>query len=140
ASDAQIMFLVLNASGLTIIPISIMADRAMLGSTNPTSIFIPTLIATLFSTFIGLLYISLRQRIKLHHPVLLGFILGMTGLIALVIWYFSGLTPEQLQTQSSISAAIIILTTLVSFISLGLKNKVPIFEAFVDGAKEGFGI
>ncbi len=140
ASDAQIMFLVLNASGLTIIPISIMADRAMLGSTNPTSIFIPTLIATFFSTFIGLLYISLRQRIKLHDPVLLGFILGMTGLITLVIWYFSGLTPEQVQTQSSISTAIIILTIIVSFITLGLKNKVPIFEAFVDGAKEGFGI
>ncbi len=140
ASDAQIMFLVLNASGLTIIPISIMADRAMLGSVNPTSIFIPTLIATFFSTFIGLLYVSLRQRINLFDPVLMGFILGMTGFVILIIWYFSGLTPEQVQVQSSISTAIIILTIIVAFITLGLKNKVPIFEAFVDGAKEGFTI
>ncbi len=140
ASDAQIMFLVLNASGLTIIPIAIMADRAMLGSTNPTSIFIPTLVATFFSTFIGLLYVCLRQRIKLFDPVLMGFIVGMTSLVMLVIWYFSSLTQEQVQLQSSILTAVIIFSIIVSFILLGLKNKVPIFEAFVDGAKEGFGI
>lgn len=140
ASDAQIMFLVLNASGLTIIPISIMADRAMLGSVNPTSIFIPTLVATFFSTFFGLLYVSLRQRIRLHDPVLLAFIVGMISFIALVIWYFSGLSPEQVQLQSSVFTGVIIFTIIVSFITLGLKNRIPIFEAFVDGAKEGFSI
>lgn len=140
ASDAQIMFLVLNASGLTIIPISIMADRAMLGSANPTSIFIPTLIATFFSTFFGLLYVSLRQRVKLHDPVLVGFIVGMMALISLVIWYFSGLTPEQVQIQSSMFTGIIIFTIIVSFITLGIRNKIAIFETFVEGAKEGFAI
>lgn len=140
ASDAQIMFLVLNASGLTIIPISIMADRAMLGSVNPTSIFIPTLIATFCSTFIGLLYISIRQRIKLHDPVIMGWILGMIGFIGLVIWYFSGLSPDQVRLQSSLFTGVIIFTIIVSFILLGLRRKIPIFETFVEGAKEGFAI
>ena len=140
ASDAQIMFLVLNASGLTIIPISIMADRAMLGSVNPTSIFIPTLIATFFSTFIGLLYICFRQRIKIFEPVLLSWIIGMIGFIGIIIWYFSGLSQEQVQLQSSLFTGIIIFTIIVGFISLGLRRKIPIFETFVDGAKEGFAI
>lgn len=140
ASDAQIMFLVLNASGLTIIPISILADRAMLGSVNPTSIFIPTLIATFCSTFIGLLYICLRQRINLFDPVLLGYILGMIAFISGVVYYFSGLSPDQVQQQSSVFTGVIIFTIIVSFISLGLKNRIPIFETFIEGAKEGFGI
>lgn len=140
ASDAQIMFLVLNASGLTIIPISILADRAMLGSVNPTSIFIPTLIATFFSTFIGLLYICLRQRINLFDRVLLSYILGMLALIGGVVYYFNGLSPEQVQQQSSVFTGVIIFAIIVSFISLGLKNRIPIFETFIEGAKEGFGI
>ena len=140
ASDAQIMFLVLNASGLTIIPISIMADRAMLGSVNPTSIFIPTLIATFFSTFIGLLYVCFRQKIKLFEPVLLSWVIGMIAFIAIIIWYFSGLPQEQVQLQSSLFTGIIIFTIIVGFISLGLRKKIPIFETFVDGAKEGFAI
>ena len=140
ASDAQIMFLVLNASGLTIIPISILADRAMLGSVNPTSIFIPTLIATFCSTFIGLLYVCLRQRINLFDPVLLGYILGMIAFISGVVYYFAGLSPDQVQQQSSVFTGVIIFTIIVSFISLGLKNRVPIFETFIEGAKEGFGI
>lgn len=140
ASDAQIMFLVLNASGLTIIPISIMADRAMMGSVNPTSIFIPTLIATFCSTFIGLLYISIRQRIKLHDPVIMAYILGMIAFIGVVIWYFSGLSPDQVRLQSSLFTGVIIFTIIVSFIVLGLRRKIPIFETFVEGAKEGFAI
>jgi spore maturation protein SpmA len=140
ASDAQIMFLVLNASGLTIIPISIMADRAMLGSANPTSIFIPTLIATFCSTFIGLLYISIRQRIKLHDPVIMAYVLGMIAFIGLIISYFSGLSPEQVRLQSSLFTGVIIFTIIVSFIVLALRRKIPIFETFVEGAKEGFAI
>ena len=140
ASDAQIMFLVLNASGLTIIPISIMADRAMLGSVNPTSIFIPTLIATFCSTFIGLLYVSIRQKIRLHDPVILTYILGMIAFVGIVIWYFTGLPPEQVQQQSSLFTGVIIFTIIVSFIILGIRRKIPIFETFVEGAKEGFVI
>ena len=140
ASDAQIMFLVLNASGLTIIPISILADRAMLGSVNPTSIFIPTLIATFSSTFIGLLYICLRQRINLFDRVLLGYILAMVAFVGGIVYYFSGLPPEQVQLQSSVFTGVIIFAIIISFITLGLKNRIPIFETFVEGAKEGFSI
>jgi spore maturation protein SpmA/spore maturation protein SpmB len=138
ASNAQIMFLVLNASGLTIIPISIMADRAMLGSANPTSIFIPTLIATFCSTFVGLLYVCIRQKINLFDPVILAYIVGMVIFIIGIVFYFSGLTPEQIQKQSSLFTGIIIFSIIVSFIALGLKRKIPIFETFVEGAKEGF--
>ena len=138
ASDAQIMFLVLNASGLTIIPISILADRAMLGSVNPTSIFIPTLIATFCSTFVGLLYVCVKQKINLFERVLLSYIIGMLLFITLVVFYFANLSPQQVQTQSSLFTGVIIFSIIISFISLGLKNKVPIFETFVEGAKDGF--
>ena len=138
ASNAQIMFLVLNASGLTIIPISIMADRALLGSANPTSIFIPTLIATFCSTFVGLLYVCIRQKINLFDPVLLAYIVGMLMFIVAVVFYFSGLSPEQVQQQSSLFTGIIIFSIIIAFILLGLRRKIPIFETFIDGAKDGF--
>jgi len=138
ASNAQIMFLVLNASGLTIIPISIMADRAMLQSVNPTSIFIPTLIATFCSTFFGLLYVCLRQRINLFDRVLLAYIVGMLIFIAAIVIYFTGLTTEQVQLQSSLFTGIIIFTIIIGFISLGLRRKIPVFETFIEGAKDGF--
>jgi spore maturation protein SpmA len=138
ASNAQIMFLVLNASGLTIIPISIMADRAMLGSLNPTAIFIPTLIATFCSTFVGLLYVCIRQKINLFDPVLLAYIVGMLIFIVAIVFYFSGLTPEQVQQQSSLFTGVIIFTIITGFIALGLRRKIPVFEAFIEGAKEGF--
>ena len=140
ASDAQIMFLVLNASGLTIIPISILADRALLGSVNPTSVFIPILIATFCSTFIGLLYVSIRQRINLLDPVLLAYIIGMLAFVGGMVYYFTGLSPEELQRQSSVFTGVIIFSIIISFILLGLKNRIPIFETFIEGAKEGFGI
>ncbi len=138
ASDAQIMFLVLNASGLTIIPISILADRAMLNSVNPTSIFIPTLIATFCSTFVGLLYVCIRQKINLLDRVLLGYIVGMLAFIGAIVWYFANLTPDQVQKQSSLFTGVIIFSIIICFILLGLKKKIPIFETFVEGAKDGF--
>lgn len=138
ASNAQIMFLVLNASGLTIIPISILADRAILGSVDPTSIFIPTLLATYFSTFFGLLYVCIRQRINLFDPVLLAYILGVTGLIGATMYHFYGLAPDEIKKQSSLATGIIIFTIIIFFILLGLRKRVPIFETFVEGAKEGF--
>jgi spore maturation protein SpmA len=138
ASNAQIMFLVLNASGLTIIPISIMADRAMLLSVNPTSIFIPTLIATFCSTFFGLLYICIRQKINLFDPVLLAYIFGMLVFIIGIVLYFSGLSPQQVQQQSSLFTGVIIFTIIITFIGMGLRKKIPVFETFIEGAKEGF--
>lgn len=138
ASNAQIMFLVLNASGLTIIPLSILADRVTMGSVDPTSIFIPTLIATFCSTFAGLVYVCIRQKINLFDPILLAYVLGVTGLIGLAVWYFASLPPEALQQQSLLFSSFIIFTIIIGFICLGLRSRIPIFETFIDGAKEGF--
>lgn len=138
ASNAQIMFLVLNASGLTVIPISIIADRVTMGSANPTSIFIPVLIAHSFATLAGLIYVSLRQRINLFDPVLLAYLLGIFGFVGLGVWYFSSLSQHELQTQSLLFTSVIILSIIITFISMGLYRKIPVFETFIEGAKEGF--
>ena len=138
ASNSQIMFLVLNASGLTVIPISIMADRAMLHSTNPTSIFIPTLIATFCSTFVGLLYVCIRQKINLFDRVILSYIFGMLVIVSGMVYYFARLSTEQIQSQSTILTGVIIFSIIVGFIGLGLRRKIPVFETFIEGAKEGF--
>ncbi len=140
ASNAQIMFLVLNASGLTIIPISVIADRATAGALNPTSIFIPTLIATFCSTIAGLLYVSIRQKINLFDPVILAYLLGFTSFICLGVWYFASLSPAELQQQSTLFTSITILTIIISFMILGLRRRLSLFETFIEGAKEGFEI
>lgn len=138
ASNAQIMFLVLNASGLTIIPLSIIADRVTMGSLNPTSIFIPTLIAHSCATLAGLIYVSIRQKINLFDPVLLGYLLAIMGTIGLAVWYFASLSQIELQQQSLLFTSISILSIIIAFISMGVYRRIPIFETFVEGAKEGF--
>jgi spore maturation protein SpmA/spore maturation protein SpmB len=138
ASNAQIMFLVLNASGLSIIPLSIIADRVTMGATNPTSIFIPTLIATFCSTLAGLIYISIRQRLNLLEPVVLAYLAGIIGFIGAMVWYFSTLSKEQLQLQSLLFTSFFILTIIIVFLILALRRKVPVFETFIEGAREGF--
>jgi spore maturation protein SpmA len=142
ASNAQITFLVLNTSGLSIIPLTAIADRATpeVGSLDPTSIFIPTLIATFCSTIVGLLYLAYRQKIKLFDPVALAYLLGLTSLVVFSVWYFTSLTPDQLQLQSRLISSVIIITIIISFLSLGLKSNVPLFETFIEGAKEGFQV
>ncbi len=138
ASNAQIMFLVLNTSGLTVIPISIIADRTMLGSVNPTGIFIPTLIATFCSTLVGLLYVSYKQKINLFDSVIAAYIFGFTAFVAASVWYFSTLSQEELQRQSSLITSITVIMIIASFLLLGLKKRLPLFETFIEGAKEGF--
>lgn len=138
ASNAQIMFLVLNASGLTIIPIAIIADRVTMGSVNPTSIFIPILIAHSCATLAGLIYVAIRQKINLLDPVMLAYLLGMTGAIGLGVYYFAGLSQKDLQTQSLLMTSLIIISLIVGFITMGMYRKIPIFETFIEGAKEGF--
>jgi spore maturation protein SpmA len=138
ASNAQIMFMVLNASGMTLIPISIIADRVTMGSSNPTSIFIPILIAHSCATLAGLIYVSIRQRINLFNPVVMAYILGMTAFIGGMVWYFSTLSQSDMQTQSLLFTAIIILSVIIVFIGMGLYHKIPVFETFIEGAKEGF--
>lgn len=137
ASDAQIAFMVLNASGLTIIPITIIADRATLGSINPTSIFIPTLLATFVSTLVGLVYLSYKQKIKWDF-VFLSYIIGLSAFVGASMYYFTSLDPESLKLKSSIISSLIIFTIILSFITLGIKRKIPLYETFVEGAKEGF--
>lgn len=138
ASNAQIMFLVLNASGLTIIPIAIIADRVTMNSANPTSIFIPILIAHSCATLAGLIYVSIRQKINLFDPVLLAYLLGMIGILGLGVWYATGLSQTDLQTQSNLLAGILIIGTIVTFIGMGMSKKIQVLETFIEGAKEGF--
>ncbi len=138
ASDAQIMFLVLNASGLTIIPISIMVYRAQLGAVNPSDVFIPILLATFFSTLAGLMAVAWHQKINLLDRTILSYLGGLSVFIAAIIWYFSGLEKNQIQVISSVVSNLIIFTIIISFILLALRNKVNVYDAFIEGAKDGF--
>ena len=138
ASDAQIMFLVLNASGLTIIPISIMVYRAQLGAANPSDIFIPILLATFFSTLAGLMSVAWHQKINLLDKTILSYLGGLTAFIAAIIWYFSGLEKDQIQIVSSVASNVIIFSIIVGFIVLALRKKVNVYDAFIEGAKDGF--
>jgi spore maturation protein SpmA len=140
ASNAQIMFLVLNTSGLTIIPVSVMVYRAQLGAANPADIFLPILLATFFSTMAGMISVALVQKINLFNRVILGYIGGLTIVIAGIILYFSGLPKEEITRISTFMASFILFSTIVGFIVLGLRKRVNIYEAFIEGAKEGFNI
>ena len=138
ASNAQIMFLALNTSGLTIIPIAIMAQRAILGAANPTDIFIPLLISTYCSTLIAIIYVGIRQKINLFDKVIIGWIGSITLLIGLLAWYVSGLSNEEMSRFSSIFSNVLLMLVIAAFIGGALYKKVNIFDAFIDGAKEGF--
>lgn len=138
ASDAQIMFLVLNASGLTIIPISIMVYRAQLGAVNPSDIFIPVLLATFFATLAGLMAVAWHQKINLIDKTIISYIGGLTLFIAGIIWYFSGLPKDQIQTISSVSSNLLIFSIIIGFMLLAFRRKVNVYDAFIEGAKDGF--
>ena len=140
ASNAQIMFLVLNTSGLTIIPVSIMVFRAQLGASNPADIFIPILLATFFSTITGLVAVSVMQKIKLFNRVILAYLGGMTALIIGVIWYFSTLPKEDITRISTFAANFILFSIIIAFIVLGLVKRINVYETFIEGAKDGFKI
>ena len=140
ASNAQIMFLVLNTSGLTLIPISIMVYRAQLGAVNPSDIFIPILLATFFSTIAGLIAVSFYQRINLLNKVVLAYLGGLSALIVGIIWYFSTLEKEQITAISTLFSNLLLFSVIIVFILLGIRKKVNIYEAFIDGAKEGFSV
>ena len=138
ASDAQIMFMVLNASGLTIIPISIMVYRAQLGAVNPSDVFIPILLATFFSTLAGLMAVAWHQKINLLDKTILSYLGGLTAFIAGIIWYFSSIEKEQIQIISSVASNLIIFSIIIIFILLALRKKVNVYDAFIEGAKDGF--
>lgn len=138
ASNAQIMFLVLNTSGLTIIPVTILAQRAILGAADPSDVFIPILIATYFSTITGLIAVSIWQKINLFNRIVMTWLLCISAAIGSIIWYFSTLEQEQIATISKVSANVILLTIIVSFILGALRKKANVYDTFIEGAKSGF--
>ena len=140
ATNAQIMFLVLNTSGLTVIPISIMVYRAQAGAANPSDIFLPTLLATFINSLVGLIVVGVVQRINLLDKVVLAYILGLTAMIAATIWYFVGLPQDQVQALSNLIANLILFGVISSFILLGLIRRINVYEVFIEGAKEGFNV
>lgn len=140
AMNAQIMFLVLNTSGLTIIPITIMTYRAQLGAANPSDIFIPILIATFFSTLIGLIATAIYQKINLLNKVVIAYLGVITAIIVGIIYYFSTLPQEKITHVSSVASNIILFLIVIGFILLAIRKKVNVYESFIEGAKQGFWI
>ena len=138
ASNPMIMFLVLNTSGLTLIPISIMVYRAQMGASQPTDIFIPILLATFFSTLAGIIITSLYQRINLINRTLLLTLGGACVVVAGIIWGFSQLDSLMMNRVSTTVANILLMTIIIGFIIAGMRKKVNVYDSFIEGAKEGF--
>ena len=140
ASNAQIMFLVLNPSSLPLLPISIMAYRLEAGAADPSDIFIPILLATFFSTLVGLIAVAVYQRINLFNRVILAYLGGLTLFIGSLLVYFATLPQEQISVISKVAGNLILFGIFVSFIALALFKKINVYDAFIDGAKEGFEV
>ena len=138
ATNPMIMFLVMNTSGLTIIPISIMVYRAQLGAAQPTDVFIPILLATFFSTLFGIIITSTFQRINLINRTILLTLGGMSLFVAAVIWGFGQLDKEMMNLVSTSVANILLMVIIVAFILAGMRKKVNVYDAFIEGAKDGF--
>ena len=138
ATDAMLMFLVLNASGLVLIPIGIMTYRASCGAANPTDVFIPILIATFVASIVGLVALCIKQKINILDRVILTWVAGLIGFVSLVVWYFSSLTPEMMHKYSSFAPNAILLTVILGFIIAGVRKKINVYDSFIEGAKEGF--
>ena len=140
ASNAQIMFLVLNTSGLTLIPISVMVYRAQMGAANPSDIFLPILLTTFFSTMAGLISVAVVQRINLFDRVVMAYLGGITAVIAAIIYYFSSLPPEEVELVSTVVANVMLFGIITLFIFMAAVRRVNVYDAFIEGAKEGFPV
>lgn len=138
ATNPMIMFLVLNTSGLTIIPTSILAFRAANGAAQPTDVFIPILLATMVATLAGIIITSLWQRINLLQPILLATIFGMIAVVGFVIWGFGQMDQSTMNTVTSVASNMILMSIIVLFIGAGLFKKINVYDAFIEGAKDGF--
>lgn len=138
ASDAQILFLVINTSAVTLFPLTIFTYRAQMGALDPTDVFIPILIATYASTIAGLVAVASIQRIKLHDPVVMAYLISFSLLVGGILLYFSGLEQSVMQQQSSLVSNLIIFTLIIVFMLGALKKKVNVYETFIEGAKDGF--
>ena len=139
ASNAQIMFLVLNTSGLTLIPITIMAYRTQCGAANPADVFLPLLLSTFFSTLAGLIIVSIVQKINLLQPVTLAYVLGISGIIGLILWGASSMDPARLEAVSKIVSSVILVGVIAGFVTMAAVKRVNVYDAFIEGAKDGFG-
>lgn len=138
ATNPMIMFLVLNTSGLTIIPTAILGYRSMYGAAQPTDVFIPILLATTIATLVGILLTAGWQRINIFQPTLLLGLIGLMGFVGVVIWSFGQMDKQTMATVTSIASNLILMTIIVLFIAAGLLKKINVYNAFIEGAKEGF--
>ena len=138
ATNPMIMFLVLNTSGLTLVPISVMVYRSQLGAAQPTDVFVPILLATFFSTVVGLIVTCLYQRINLFNRTLMLFLGALCTLVALIIWGFSAMPREQMDVVSSTFANVFLCGIIACFIIAGMRKKINVYDTFIEGAKEGF--
>ena len=138
ASNAQIMFLALNTSGLTIIPITILAQRSIMGAENPTDIFVPLLISTFFSTLTAIIYVGIRQKLNIWNKTVIGWILGIVILISGIVYAFSSLDSQTAFFVSKIGGNFLLFMVIMLFVGLGAYKKINVYEAFIDGAKDGF--
>jgi spore maturation protein SpmA len=137
-TDAQIMFLVLHTSGLTLIPLAIMAQRSILGAADPSDIFIPCMVATYVATMTGIIAVSIRQRINLFNRVVVGWLGGITAFIVGLVWYFTNyLTKPEIETFSKVFSNFVLMAVIGGFIIGALRKKVNVYEAFIEGAKGG---
>jgi spore maturation protein SpmA len=140
ATNAQIMFIVLNASSLTLIPVSIMAYRSQEGAANPSDVFLPIILATFFSTITALITVAIYQRINLLNRVVLAYIGSITAVIGTALYFFSTMPQKEIGIISSVVGNVILFSVIISFFLLAFIRKINVYEAFIDGAKEGFGI
>ena len=140
ASNAQIMFLALNTSGLTIIPVSVLALRATAGSTNPTDVFIPLLMATAVSTLTAIIYVGIRQKLNLLNKTVLSWIGGTIALLTAMVFFLSGLEKEEIEIFTKITSNLILLGVIIGFMVGALYKRINIYDTFIEGAKEGFSI
>lgn len=137
ATDAMIMFLVLNSSGLCLIPVSIMMYRAQGGAANPTDVFIPILLATAIATLVGLVALCLKQRIRMDR-VLWSWLLGIAIIVGAIAWFFSSLPADKVETYSTFAANFILFSVIMAFIGAGIRKKLRVYDVFIEGAKDGF--
>jgi spore maturation protein SpmA len=140
ATNAQIMFLVLNTSGLTLIPVTIMVFRAQLGAANPADVFLPILLATYFAALAGLVSVAIVQRINLLHPVILAYLIGFAGLVAALMYGFVHTPQERVQTISNVVANVVLFGVISAFIIMAVAKRVNVYDVFIEGAKEGFTV
>ncbi len=138
ASDAQILFLVINTSAVTVVPVTIFTYRAQMGAADPTDVFLPILIATFCSTLVGLITTALVQKLKLHDPVVIAYLGGAAAVVAGLVAWFARLPQNQVAAQSAVLANALIFTLITVFLLLAIRQRVNVYEAFVEGAKQGF--